>query len=214
MYAAGASAWSGPSRSGKAVAGFVLGLASILLFITLLVPVLAIVFGLLGAREVKRSAGSRTGLAMGRTGWILGMAGILAGFGVWAAIASEIAGTTDVRSVDVGDCVDLPDEGDENVFRLTTRSCDEPHEAEVFSVGDLGDGSEPYPGQTEVDRLIFEACTADFADYVGINYDASELLVFQIYPGQVNWKVDQEYSCLAYLPDRAPLTETVRGSTR
>lgn len=203
-----------PTRSGKAVTGFVLGLCSILLFITCVVPFLAIVFGLLGAREVKRSDGRKTGLAMARWGWTLGVLGLIGGIGAWVVIASEIAGTTDVRSLEVGDCVDLPDDGDQNVVRVATHPCDEAHEAEVFSVGDLGDGSDPYPGQDEVDQTIFDNCIADLEDYVGAGYEGPELFIFQIYPSEANWRIDQEYVCLAQLEDRVPLTESIKDAGR
>lgn len=203
-----------PSRSGKAIAAFVLGLVSIVLFITVAVPVVAVVFGLLGAREVKRSAGAKQGLAMARTGWILGLLGVAAAAAVWVAVISEVAGTTDVRALEVGDCVDLPETGVDSVSRLDTHTCDEPHEAEVFSVGDLGSGSDPYPGSEAVDEMIFEACAPDFDAYVGTAFDDSELEVFTIYPIEENWEFDQEYVCLAQLSGRSTLTESIRDSGR
>lgn len=209
-FAAGAT----PSRSGKAIAGFVLGLVSVVLFITVAVPVLAVVFGLLGAREVKRSAGAKQGLAMARAGWILGLLGVAAAAVAWVAVISEVAGTTDVRALAVGDCVDLPESGVDSISRLDTHTCDEPHEAEVFSVGDLGSGSEPYPGSEAVDEMIFEACAPDFDAYVGTTFDDSELVVFTIYPPEDNWGFDQEYVCLAELANGEPLTESVRDSGR
>ncbi|MCU1360279.1 MAG: hypothetical protein JWN99_1568, partial [Ilumatobacteraceae bacterium] len=74
-----------PSRSGKATAGFVLGLASIVLFLSVVVPILAIVFGLLGAKEIKRSNGQRKGIVFARFGWILGLLGLIGGVIFWVA---------------------------------------------------------------------------------------------------------------------------------
>ncbi len=191
-----------------------LGLVSILLFFTVAVPVLAVVFGLLGAREVKRSAEAKQGLAMARTGWILGLLGVVAATALWVAVISEVAGTTDVRALEVGVCVDLPETEVDSISRLDTHTCDEPHGAEVFSVGDLGSGSDPYPGSEAVDEMIFEACAPDFDAYVGTTFDDSELVVFTIYPIEDNWEFDQEYVCLAEMANGEPLTESVRDSGR
>jgi hypothetical protein len=206
---------SSTGRSGKALAGFVLGLCSILLFMTMVVPILAIIFGLLGAREVKRSAGQRTGLAKARIGWILGLLGLAVGGLVWGLVANEIAGTTAVEDLKVGQCVDLPDEGDDEVSRLDTRSCDEPHDAEVFSVGELGDGNDPYPGERDIDRLIAEQCIPDFEAYIGTPYrPRGELDVFRIYPVESDWDQYQGYQCLVFLTSEEQLTETLEDSGR
>jgi hypothetical protein len=201
-------------RSGKATAGFVLGLASILLFITIVVPILAIVFGLLGAKEVKQSAGRRTGLAFARIGWVLGLLGLLGGAATWVAVGNELATTSDVHSLEVGDCVDLPDDETDEISRLDDKSCDEPHDAEVFSVGDLGDGDDPYPGSDEVDQMIADICIPDFEDYVGTPYGDGELEVYRLFPQEKNWNVDQGYVCMAYLVSEEQLTETVEDSGR
>ena len=201
-------------RSGKAVAGFVLGLVSIVLFITLIIPILAIVFGLLGAKEIKGSAGQRTGLAMARIGWILGVLGLVGGGVLLAFIGNEIAGTTAVSELKVGQCVDLPGDGVDEVARLDTQSCDEPHEAEVFSVGDLGDGSDPYPGADEIDQLIAEQCIPDFEAYIGTPYGEGDLDVYRIYPLESDWDNYQGYQCLVFLTSREQLTETVEDSGR
>lgn len=202
-----------PRRSGKAIAGLVLGVISIVSFFAIVTPILALVFGLLGAREVKRSAGGRTGLGMARAGWILGALTLLGAVGFWVFVGSEIAGTTDVRDLEVGDCVDLPDEDDDTISRLDDRECTEPHDAEVVSAGDLGDGDDPYPGLDEVMGEIFERCSADFEDYVGRPLLGSDLAIFPIYPGEDVWDDDQSYVCLAFV-DGEQLTASVAGSER
>ena len=75
-------------------------------------------------------------------GWILGLIGLAAGAIFWVAVANEVAGTTAVQDLEVGDCVDLPDgfdDGEEDeVGRLKTFDCTEPHDAEVFVGGRPG----------------------------------------------------------------------------
>ncbi|MBI5089621.1 MAG: septum formation family protein [Actinobacteria bacterium] len=203
---------TGPTRSGKALAGFVLGLATILLFWSLIVPLLALIFGLLGAKEVKRSNGARRGLGMARWGWILGLLGLIGGVALWVVVANEVAGTTAVNDLEVGQCVDIPDGDDDTVSRLDTFDCDEAHDAEVFSVGDLGNGDDPYPGLDAINQSIRRACVPDFDRYVGKAYRESDLEIFQLYPTEDNWEDDQGYVCLAYYPSGEQLTESVENS--
>ncbi len=103
-----ASRGMSPSRSGKAVAGFVLGLISIILFLTIVVPLLALIFGVLGLREIGRSNGMRTGRGMAITGIVLGTLGLLGGGALWVVIGHEVATTTGATELEVGQCVKLP----------------------------------------------------------------------------------------------------------
>jgi Septum formation len=202
-----------PKRSGKALAGFILGLLSILLFITIAVPLLGLIFGLLGAREIKRSAGARSGLGMARAGWILGLLGLIGGAFLWVAIGVFISETESVFSLKVGQCVELPDEDESEVSRVRTFDCSEAHEAEVFAVGDLGSGNEPYPGASTLDEMIAEECIPAFEDYVGVPYLESQYEVYRIYPTEDVWETDQGFVCLAFDPD-GELTESIEGSER
>ena len=202
-----------PTRSGKATAGFVLGLASIALFWTIVVPILAIIFGLLGAKEVKASGGRRKSMAFARIGWIFGAVALLGGAVLWGFAIKEVAGTTAVFDLEVGDCVELPDPDDEEVTRLETFDCTEAHGAEVFAIGDLGSGNEPYPGVTEVNDMISRECLPAFEAYVGVPYTDSEFDALPIYPSEENWEEEQGYVCLAY--DKAgDLTESIKNSGR
>ena len=190
----------------------ILGLVSIVAFLTVVVPLLALVFGLLGARETKRSAGQRTGLGKARTGWILGLLGLVAAVLIWVAIGATVAGTTSVNDLEVGQCVELPDDGDK-ISRLKTFECTEPHDAEVFAVGDLGTGNDPYPGEDEVGAMIAAECIPAFESYVGAPYGESEFEVFPLSPTEELWDSDQGYICLAFDPGD-DLTESIEGSDR
>lgn len=205
----------GPARrSGKALAGFILGLASVVLFFTVVVPVLAIIFGLLGAKQIKQAAGGLTGKGLARAGWILGILGLIGGIALWVVAALNVAGTTPASSLEVGQCVDLPKGDDTEVARLDTPNCDEPHDAEVFFVGDLGNGDDPYPGIDEIDRVMAEECMPEFLAYVGTTYGEGELDVFRLYPTEANWEADQGYVCLAFLRSEDKLTESIKDSGR
>jgi hypothetical protein len=201
-----------PSRSGKALAGFILGLASILLFITIVVPVLALIFGLLGAKDIKKSAGRLKGMGLARAGWILGLLGLLAGVLVIVIAAVGASGSTTIDSLKTGDCVDLPDDETESVSKLTDRSCTEVHDAEVFATGDLPGGDDDYPGVSDVREQSLQQCADDFEDYVGASVADTDLSIFPIYPSEDTWEDYQGYVCLATPTDGGTLTESVEGS--
>ena len=211
MY--GSSTGAGPSRSGMAVAALVLGLASIALFLTLLVPLLALIFGVVALRQIGKSNGMRTGRGKAITGVVLGVLGLIGGGALWVVIGNEVANTTGATELEVGQCVALPSETATEVFRFDDQDCDEPHEAEVFAVGDLGDGDDPYPGIDEVNRMIEDLCRPEFADYVGIEYDRSVFVVTTVYPQEDTWGLNQEYACIAYDPD-GDTTGSIRGVER
>lgn len=202
-----------PSRSGKAVAGFVLGLISIILFLTIVVPLLALIFGVLGLREIGRSNGMRTGRGMAITGVVLGTLGLLGGGALWVVIGHEVATTTGATELEVGQCVKLPGADATEVFRFDDQDCDKPHQAEVFAIGDLGSGDDPYPGVSEVQSQIETLCRPAFADYVGIDFDSSVFQVTTVYPQESTWKTNQEYACLAFDPS-GDTTGSIRGVQR
>ncbi|MDP2291167.1 MAG: DUF4190 domain-containing protein [Actinomycetota bacterium] len=209
-----------PARTyGLAIAALVCGIAGVFLFVLFAVlPMLALVFGLVSAAAIKRSGGRLRGLGMARAGWILGTLGIV-GFGVFAwAVATERI-ETDIdpatTSIDVGDCVEsLPPEGIVVVDDLDTVDCAVPHEAQVIAMGNLNPGSEPFPGDNEVAVLVEERCLEAFAEFVGMEYSQSVLEVFYVQPNELGWKiVDGEYTCMVYEPGKS-VTGTLAGANR
>jgi hypothetical protein len=177
------------------------------------VPALvALILGILALREIGRSNGMKTGKGMAIAGVVLGVVGVVAGGVFIAAIVSEVSGTTSVFDLEVGDCVELPDDGEE-IARIETFECSEPHGAEVVSVGVIGREGDPYPGADELIDLIAVECIADFTDYVGIDYLQSDFNLFPITPTESTWDDDRSYVCLAFDP-AGDLTESVRGAGR
>ena len=216
--------YTGPNgtgtRSGMAVAALVLGLISLVLFITFLPPLLAVIFGLISASAIKKSGGRLTGLGMARAGWILGALG-LAGFAIAVtAIAIDESNDTDVNvdELSVGSCYDLPiSSGTATVNSLEEVSCDEPHDGELFHQYEMNpDGDRSYPGEDAAFQEAFDECAGDpWEDYVGISYEESEYVPYFIVPVSLNWKIDGgEASCFVVTQDESPLTESVRGSGR
>ena len=55
-------------------------------------------------------------MAFARIGWIFGLLGLIGGAIFWVAVGKEVAGTTSVFDLKVGDCVERPDNDDEEVY--------------------------------------------------------------------------------------------------
>jgi Domain of unknown function (DUF4190)/Septum formation len=207
---------SAPERSGKAIAALVLGIVGVVLCFTAVPSILALVFGLLARRDVRRSAGRLLGRNLAMAGIVLGIVGILmaVGFYVTAALGGfDDLGDSTLADVQVGECVRVPDPG---FFALDTQSCGEPHEGEVFAVGDLPDaGSDPYPGEGVVQRDVGGRCLDEFEPYVGTDYDSSDFDFVYVYPSKANWRSDDgRYVCIAFDLSGEDLDEPVRNSGR
>jgi hypothetical protein len=189
-----------------ATAALVLGLLSIILFLTVIVPLLALIFGLVGLRQIKRSNGMKTGRGKAITGVVLGLLGLLGGVAAWVAIGAEVANTTSALNLKVGQCVALPDESETEVFRFDDQQCDEPHDAEVFATGDLGGGDDPYPGIDRVNKTIQDLCVPELIDYASDSADLSEFAIFTVYPQEKDWSINQHYACLVVKADGSTST--------
>ncbi len=191
----------------------VLGIAGIVLCFVAIPSILAIVFAVLAMKEIKRSAGTVSGRGMAIAGLVLGVVGVISAVIFWLIVGFGIANSKDVFDLEVGDCVELPDADETEVSRLQTFDCTEPHGAEVFATGDLGGGNDPYPGQQEVETMIEAECRPKFEDYVGIDFNQSELLATTIYPQEADWERSQDYVCLAYDP-AGELSESIKNGGR
>lgn len=73
--------------------------------------------------------------------------------------------------------------------------CDQPHASEVFHTFDLDDGD--YPGEEAAASLAEEGCITEFASFVGVPFDQSELNVRYLYPIEAYWTLgDRSVQCL------------------
>ena len=97
--------------------------------------------------------------------WWVGL--IVIGGGI--AAFNYLGGSRPVTELSVGDCFDLPEgDAEEGISDVTKRECTEPHQYEMFFVGDLPDG--PFPSEAEMNLWIDANCLPAFTDYVGIDY--------------------------------------------
>jgi hypothetical protein len=203
-----------------ATAAMVCGILGVVLCVFVVPSIVALVLGLIAASRAKQSRDPRAGLGRARAGWILGAVGIalFVTFIGLAIVGSVVDESVDVYDLDVGDCVNVPDDsGPTEVQRLDEFECEEPHDAEVFAVDDLTIDDDAYPGEAAVTALVEEACTGErFDDFVGRDYRESELDVFYLYPVERMWERadDREYVCMAMAGDASPLVGSVEGSGR
>ncbi len=138
---------------------------------------------------------------------LAGVAIVLSGCGILGSTSSAA----------VGECVTL-DVNSTTVSELKGFSCADEHDAEIFQKKDVSlDGGYD---QAAVDTLAVDLCLAAFKEYVGIDYEASTLDVYYLYPDETSWKSgDREVVCAVYTPnadftDGVPTTGSVKGSKK
>ena len=210
-----------PRTHGLATASLVCGLVGLLLFMLLAVlPILALIFGLISRSAIARSNGALIGAGRAKAGVALGIVGIVFfGLFAWAVATDRIGGDTDDTSVfalDEGACVEtLPDE-DDLVMSLPVVDCAEPHEAEVYLVVELNpDRSRNYPGDTEVELETQNECGEAFESFVGLEYQDSVLEVFYLVPQDLSWRSSRgEVTCLIFDPGNPTTVGTLENARR
>lgn len=205
-------------RNGLAIAALVLGLLSIVGFITFILPALALGLGLAGASKAKKSGGAIGGGGMARAGWILGALG-LAGFVTVIVLAATGVIDTDKKRVDdldVGACYDLPlDDVNATVSTLREVDCDKPHDGQLMFEGELNpDRDREYVD--DIDELTFEAGSkcigAPYEEFVGRAYDPTLLDIYVLVPDETSWKVSKgSFSCFLVDPTGKQITGTSEG---
>jgi hypothetical protein len=196
-----------------ATAAMVCGIAGILLFFLLVLPIVAVVLGAIALSKAKRAPGPGSGLGRAWAGLILGIIGVLLFIGiiVVGAILGWYGDDVAATELEVGQCVEL----DPNATQVTTLplvDCDEVHQGEVYFVQDLP--GEEFPGVESAGSQGQELCAGDaFEVYIGTPYLRSTLELYTVYPSEETWDDgDREIACIAIRPDGGDLTGSVRGS--
>ena len=203
---------AGGAREPLAVRAFLLALLSLPLTAILAIPALFV------ARKAKRRITERpgaTGSGLVTGARVVAVLSLLA----WATVAGVVVTSlvspdgVDYAKLKAGDCIDTP-EGTE-VRRLTIRSCDEPHDAEVFAVVTHPAATDDaFPGTDALLAYAANACLGQtFTDYVGIPRGQSKLTEFEIVPESEAWFEGRRgLVCAVDNADRSPLTASVKGS--
>lgn len=109
----------------------------------------------------------------------------------------------------MGTCFDDPGEV-ETVYWLQTTTCEGAHDFEVMADIVLEPG--PYPD--DVETLAAEQCVDVFSDFIGMDYEVSQLEVFHFFPTPESWSQgDRGVNCAVYDP-AGPVEGTLAGSAR
>ena len=126
---------------------------------------------------------------------------------------SYLGGSRPVTDIGVGECFDLSEPEADTIGDVTQRDCTEAHAYEMYFVGDLPDG--PYPSVNEVDLWVEANCLPAFTEYVGLEYQTSQLDFTYITPVEDGWNDgDHSVQCALFDPQNAELTESMKDAAR
>jgi hypothetical protein len=163
---------------------------------------LAIIFGVVALRQIKRRGDRGRGMAI---------AGIVLG-GLWTLLIVLVvilaatgydepsqtgAGNRDVTSLQVGECTaDLP-EG--RISDLQVIPCDQPHRNEVYANLDLPAGR--YPGDDAMDTKAEQMCSDKLEAILGGTDLPGTAEIFYLAPRRSTWAVgDRTITCMLHFP--------------
>jgi hypothetical protein len=216
------SPWTTPTGVGQpqpapglATAALVLGIVGLFFFWTAIVPVLAVVFGLIAWQRAKRAPGHGDNRGRALAGWVLGAVGT-AFFALFvvAAVVGWIGDDERVSLDDLhtGQCIDI-DDGEDVLTTAPVIDCDRPHEGEVYATGDIAGSDDDYPGDEGVQRRAEDLCTReDFEDYVGQSIQDTDLSVLVIRPSEASWEGGDRHVLCVIVPDAGgTLSRSVAG---
>ena len=123
------------------------------------------------------------------------------------------ASDADAFSVRVGDCIEPVDWDAEGFSELPVIPCVEEHESEIYASMLMDDGD--FPGASAVEDAAITFCDAEFATFVGVPWDQSELNYSYLGPSQETWEQADDREILCLILDPAGLvTGTLEGSAR
>lgn len=113
--------------------------------------------------------------------------------------------------IEEGDCI-LEATATE-VFDVDFVPCSEPHDFEAYHVYDLD--HDEFPGSAALEDEIFDACFTAFEDFVGPNWESTELDLTWFEPTQGSWNEgDREVACFVVDLSDEPKTGSARDAGR
>lgn len=199
-----------PANSGEGTNGF--AIASLICGI--LAPcagLLSVIFGIVALVQLRRRPQKGKGMAI--AGLVLtALWTVATAVFVFVAVDRNTAdrdpdtgtitsgGEVSVLSLEPGDCVNGLEDGSLSLT-LPAVPCDEPHEAEVYSVFDVTLDGE-WPGEDpildEAESRCLEYMERDFPE----TYADDQVDIFYLYPSEDTWRTgDREVVCFAYYLD-------------
>jgi hypothetical protein len=145
---------------------------------------------------------------------------VLFGAGIWGAFSGadrdsesgEIvdAGSMSVDKIQVGDCLELPDEGEFDQVHAVP--CSQPHDAQVYWLRALPPGA--YPGLSELDSTAETQCDASFGSTLpAAIVDDLDYGYTWFTPTEAGWRAgDRVINCLVGRVDGATFTGSLLPS--
>ena len=122
----------------------ILGIIGLVTCFIVIPALLAFIFGLVAARQIKRSAGALTGSGLARAGWIMGLIGLLAGGAFIDCRRDRVVRRrrdrpcSTSRRATARTSISTPrPSASSRSATVDVVDCDEEHEAEVIQVGEL-----------------------------------------------------------------------------
>ncbi|WP_167736584.1 septum formation family protein [Nocardioides sp. 1609] len=122
-----------------------------------------------------------------------------------------------VLDLEVGDCVNAPEEIKAQVSDIATVPCDEPHDQEAYAVADYEPADQDvdgdvFPGDDALTAFADGRCAEEFKGYVGVDYLDSQLYFTYLYPSPRSWQSgDRAVVCLV-LESGRQLDKSVKGT--
>lgn len=117
----------------------------------------------------------------------------------------------DVFKVKVGDCISEP--GTSQFRNVTIIPCGQDHQFEAFAATEVTESV--FPGLSAMEDRAEEYCFAEFATFVGMDYQKSVLDIFLFYPTRDSWRIgDREIVCFVGEPQGSTTIGTLKGAAR
>ena len=118
-----------------------------------------------------------------------------------------------VFSLKVGDCFNGSATGE--VTDVATIDCAQAHDDEVFYIFNYPNAPSSYPGADAIRTASETGCKAQFADFVGLDFDSSVYGLSWLSPTEKGWGTgDRAIQCLVTAETGSKLTGSVKGTKK
>jgi hypothetical protein len=204
--------WEPPSAKAADVRRGGAGTSLLAIVLSVLVPIVGAVVGLVLAGRARSRGAALAGVA--RVVAVLALVVWLVGGGVVAYAAFNDEGV-DYSKLKVGDCFDSS--ATNEVRGVKVKPCAKPHNSEIFFLVTHPAGPrEPYPGKDALVQFAADACLGQpLTDYLGVPLEQSKLKDFEIVPQESAWKDGRRMLvCGVDTGGQGNLTGSVKGTRR
>lgn len=111
--------------------------------------------------------------------------------------------------LEVGECLDSDDLDSDEISRVTTLDCEEPHDVEIFGKHELSDGA--FPGMSTIQEVGEEECRDQFFSFMGEDAVASGAQYSYLSPSEKTWDDADDRTVLCMAISDEPVTGTMGG---